>query len=260
MIVAKATQTVSFTEENTITKAYGDANFTNVASTSGNGTITYTSSNTNVAEVNQNTGEVTIVGVGEATITATASSTDLQDEAEASYTVIVAKATQTVYLVIEGDKQIYTIGNGTDFALFKINADFAKFQNGGSLYVDSVELSKQYYVAEPGSTVIKILDSCLDTLAIGEHSLTVYFDDGLAIASFTIVRESTDNNDGDKEIDKNDDEFEKNSIAVPDTGDYTDDYDDMSGSEMVVLPTCLIFIFSFALIVLKRKRIHKKFD
>ena len=54
-----------------VDKTFGDANFTNVLTKTGDGTVTYSSSDTQVAEVNTTTGEVTIKGSGEATITAT---------------------------------------------------------------------------------------------------------------------------------------------------------------------------------------------
>ena len=54
-----------------INKTFGDANFTNELTKTGDGTVTYSSSDTKVAEVNATTGEVTIMGKGEATITAT---------------------------------------------------------------------------------------------------------------------------------------------------------------------------------------------
>ena len=54
-----------------VNKTFGDANFTNELTKTGDGTVTYSSSDTQVAEVNATTGEVTIKGSGEATITAT---------------------------------------------------------------------------------------------------------------------------------------------------------------------------------------------
>ena len=54
----------------TLTKTYGDAQFTNALTKTGDGAVTYTSSATSVATVD-NAGKVTIVGAGETTITAT---------------------------------------------------------------------------------------------------------------------------------------------------------------------------------------------
>lgn len=91
-VLDKYTQTVSFAES-TVTKTYGDAVFTNAATTTGNGTITYSSSNADVAEVNSDTGAVTIKKASDTpvTITATAAETDDYKEATATYTLTVNK-------------------------------------------------------------------------------------------------------------------------------------------------------------------------
>ena len=89
--VNKSSQTVSFLKDS-ITKTNGDSSFTNAATTTGDGTITYTSSNKSVATVNSNSGLVSIVGEGSTTITATASSTDNYTSGSASYTLIVEAA------------------------------------------------------------------------------------------------------------------------------------------------------------------------
>ena len=212
----KQNQTVSFSSGH-INKTYGDANFTNAATTDGDGTISYTSDNTAVAEVNSTTGEVTIIGAGTANITATASSTETYFEGTASYALSVAKATSLrpseiedilignigeplssitfmttgiywaddsaiilpseneyqvhytqnndtnnyttetftatvrgvvrVYLVLEGDQQVYTKGE-SEVASFRIDADFSLFEEYGSIYIDEQLLSSDSYRAE----------------------------------------------------------------------------------------------------------------
>ena len=88
----KLAQTVTFSNS-TVNKVYGDTDFTNLATTNGDGIITYTSNDTSVAEVNSSTGEVSIKKAGTATITATAASTDSYNEGSASYILTVEKAT-----------------------------------------------------------------------------------------------------------------------------------------------------------------------
>ena len=60
----------------TVSKTFGDNNFTNAVAITGNGIVTYSSSNPSVATVDSETGEVTIVGAGKAIITATITATD----------------------------------------------------------------------------------------------------------------------------------------------------------------------------------------
>ncbi|MBQ3474006.1 InlB B-repeat-containing protein [Candidatus Saccharibacteria bacterium] len=99
-------QVVSF-EEDYITKTYGDSSFTNVATTDGDGTITYSSNNTDVAEVDSSTGLVTIRGAGTATITATAAETVYYRPASDTYTLIVNKKTSTAPAEISEIKNGY---------------------------------------------------------------------------------------------------------------------------------------------------------
>lgn len=94
-VLEKFTQTVSFAES-TVPKTYGDAVFTNVATTTGDGTIAYSSSDADVAEVNSATGAVTIKKAGSTTITATAAETTDYKGAAATYELIVNKAALTV--------------------------------------------------------------------------------------------------------------------------------------------------------------------
>ena len=93
--VVVSDQEVSFAQSS-INKTFGDAKFTNTATTTGDGTITYSSNNTAVATIDSSTGEVTIVGAGNATITATAAATQYYNSASATYSLTVNKATPTV--------------------------------------------------------------------------------------------------------------------------------------------------------------------
>ena len=75
VIVNKKAGAISYATTS-INKTFGEANFTNELTKTGDGTVTYSSSDTKVAEVNTTTGEVTIKGNGEATITATVEDSD----------------------------------------------------------------------------------------------------------------------------------------------------------------------------------------
>lgn len=79
-----------------VTKVFGEANFTNTLTNSHSLAITYKSSNTGVATVNSSTGEVTITGVGETDITATFAGDEDYKNDQVSYTLTVNKATPTI--------------------------------------------------------------------------------------------------------------------------------------------------------------------
>lgn len=94
LTINKLNPTVSFSNSS-VTKTYGEADFTNAATTNGDGAITYASSDTSVAVVD-NSGKVTIKGAGSATITATAAATTNCNSASKIYTLTVNKANQTL--------------------------------------------------------------------------------------------------------------------------------------------------------------------
>lgn len=85
------TQVVSFAND-AVMKKYGDESFTNAATTTGDGEITYSSSDPDIAIVD-NTGEVTIRTAGTVTITAKASATANYGAATADYKLTIRKQT-----------------------------------------------------------------------------------------------------------------------------------------------------------------------
>ena len=93
---AKDKQTGFKFENSSVTKIYGDADFTLAATGAATGsTVTYESSNQNVATVDAN-GKVTIKGAGTAAITAKASATKDYEQATATYTLTVGKKSITI--------------------------------------------------------------------------------------------------------------------------------------------------------------------
>lgn len=74
--------------------------------------VTYSSSDDKVATVDAQTGEVSIVGAGTAKITATSQVTDVYEEAQASYDLVVTKFTP----VLSFPQTSYTIEMGDAFA------------------------------------------------------------------------------------------------------------------------------------------------
>lgn len=88
--INKAAGVISFAESS-MSKTYGDADFTNTLMNTGDGTVTYSSDNMNVAIVNSETGEVTIKGAGTATIKAT-----VVDGTNYTYATKTAQYTMTV--------------------------------------------------------------------------------------------------------------------------------------------------------------------
>lgn len=90
-------QTIAFADPGPLTRTYGDAQFTNMASGgAGTGAISYSSDVPAVATVDATTGVVTIAGSGTAHITASKAASTGYLAATASYTLQVARAAQTI--------------------------------------------------------------------------------------------------------------------------------------------------------------------
>ena len=85
---------------NTVSKVYGEPDFTKTVSNTGDGTVSYSSSNTSVATINSSTGVVHIVGAGSTTITATVTNTAncTYSTSTATYTLTVGSGTQIITL------------------------------------------------------------------------------------------------------------------------------------------------------------------
>lgn len=97
VVISKAPATISYATTS-VKKTYGDGEFTNALTMTGDGIETYSSSDRDVAVVDANSGEVTIIGEGTATITATAADgmNYAYDPNTASYEITVEKARMTV--------------------------------------------------------------------------------------------------------------------------------------------------------------------
>ena len=80
----------------TISKAYGDANFTVIATNESNGAFSFTSSDPSFATIDASTGVVTIVAVGSTTITATRAQTAQYNASSVSWTLNIARGTTTL--------------------------------------------------------------------------------------------------------------------------------------------------------------------
>ena len=144
-----------------VNKTFGDANFTNELTKTGDGTVTYSSSDTKVAEVNATTGEVTIKGNGEATITATVTDGDNYTYATktASYTIGVGTAAMTVSATgysgtYDNSAHGITV-NAPEGATIKYGTAAGTYTLEASpTYTTSGEYTVYYQVAKPGYTTV----------------------------------------------------------------------------------------------------------
>ena len=110
-------------KNSSVTKTYGDADFTLTATGAATGsTVTYESSNTIVATVDAN-GKVTILKAGSTNITATAAETADYEQATATYTLTVGKkpiaipAADATVFTYNGTEQTYALAENGAYTI-----------------------------------------------------------------------------------------------------------------------------------------------
>ena len=95
------------------------------------------------------------------------------------------------YKIIEGANGTWT-QNSDGTLTVRANGEFSKFDY---VKVDGKRIDSKNYTAKSGSTIVTLSKDYLATLSVGNHSLTVVFNDGECSTTFT-VRAASDNNPG----------------------------------------------------------------
>lgn len=123
------------------------------------------------------------------------------------------------YYVASGDGSTYTLGEGTDLEfVFKRNIDDAEaFEHFTGILVDGETVDSGNYTAESGSVVVTLKAAYLETLAVGDHTLTAVFDDGNdPDASFTVkAADEPEDDTEDPDDDPDDDGEDPDDGAIP---------------------------------------------
>ena len=97
------------------------------------------------------------------------------------------------FTIQEAPKPTYSITKGnagkwyqksTKTLSFTANGDYSKFVG---VSIDGKRISDSSYTAKKGSTIITLNAVYLSTLKLGEHTLTIHFDDGKAEGTFRVV-------------------------------------------------------------------------
>lgn len=96
----------------------------------------------------------------------------------------IPKAEKDVYSNIAGNNQTWTKGssNNASFTFKRNKQDELTFENFDKALVDGKEITKDKdYTYKSGSVIIYLQSSFLDTLPVGEHTLTAMFKDGNSV-------------------------------------------------------------------------------
>lgn len=91
------------------------------------------------------------------------------------------------YDIVKGDGSSWT--KGTDGSItFTVNGPISKCSG---IKIDGKAVDAQHYDVKAGSTIITLKASYLETLAAGEHSITVVYTDGETSGTFDVQAKST---------------------------------------------------------------------
>ena len=108
----------------------------------------------------------------------------------------VFRATELIAPAVEnGNYQEWTKGS-SEMLTITYTPDYSRFYD--TVLVDGVELySNDEYLVSSGSTVIDFVPKFLNTLAVGEHEVTVYFDGyedgpGAEVLAYFTIKDSSD--------------------------------------------------------------------
>jgi len=124
---------------------------------------------------------------------------------------------QVVYSVSSGNGGVHTILSGKDlvFTFVRSVNESTAFSHYTGIKVDGSSVDEKNYTAVSGSVIVTLKSSYLDTLSVGDHTLTVLFDDGNDVdASFTVKKDTA------PEDNKKDNEQKKDEKS-PATGEHS---------------------------------------
>ena len=158
------------------------------------------SSDEDIVTVNTD-GMVTGVAEGSAEITISGKLKDNDPnyaepyDTDVTITVIPKEAKKldaVTYQNVSGDGNVWYRGSrATSNFVFKRSADDAStIDHFTGIRVDGEMVDEANYTKESGSVVIKLKPTYLETLALGDHTLKVQFNDGSASAKFTVADKS----------------------------------------------------------------------
>ena len=147
---------------------------------------------------------------------------------EIDVNVTVEYATHVITI---GEKQEVTMGND---ATFVSDADFAKFIK---IQVDGKAVDSKYYTVESGSTKTTLKKEFIDTLSVGEHTLSIVSTDGTATTTFTVKAKS---------VVPADDKKPNTEADVPQTGD--------NSNMMLWIDLMLASVATIVALVLSRRK------
>ena len=139
------------------------------------------------------------------------------------------------YEIIEGANGSWT-QNSDGTLTVRANGEFSKFTG---VKVDGKIVDRNNYTAKSGSTIVTLSKDYLATLSVGNHSLTVVFNDGECSTNFTVKAAGDNTNPGDN-TKPGETVTPGNNADGPQTGDHSS----------IVLAVAVLLVSGGALTVL----------
>ena len=143
--------------------------------------------------------------------------------------------TTAKYEIIEGANGTWT-QNSDGTLTVRANGEFSKFTG---VKVDGKLIDSKNYTAKSGSTIVTLSKDYLATLPVGNHSLTVVFNDGECSTDFTVKAAGDNTNPGDN-TKPGETVTPGNNADGPQTGDHSS----------IVLAVAVLLVSGGALTVL----------
>ena len=160
----------------TITKYYGNAAFTVIATNESNGAFSFTSSDPSFATIDASTGEVSIVAVGSTTLTATCAQTAQYNASSVSWTLNIARGTTTL-------TGLTSITRNVTVAPFTVSATSAS--NGAVSYALQ-DLSSTVLTIHPTSGLVRLLAPGSAVIVASQLQETLYEAPSSITATITV--------------------------------------------------------------------------
>ena len=117
-----------------------------------------------------------------------------------------------MYIFVSGNDTTWQKGSREtcNFTLKRTTGDETTFGHFVGILIDNKKVDVQNYTASPGSVIVQLQPTYLETLSVGQHAITAQFDGGSDVsARFNIAAESSNNNNSSSSSEK----------VVPKTGD-----------------------------------------
>ena len=103
-----------------------------------------------------------------------------------------------IYQITEGENSSWSKGSKDKlvFRFIQCGIEDDAFESflaaGGKIYIDDVEVSSDNFSAEKGSVIISIIPELLETLSVGEHTLTIKFENSVSYSTKFVVKAASD--------------------------------------------------------------------